>query len=67
LTILLRLAGCLCAGSIAFLVCMLIASELFGSSVDNGAANVWEMLVSLVVAGAFGWAFWKWPGKKSEA
>ena len=60
----LRLFGCAVASFFAFLVCMLIGSEFVGPSPGGGSGNGWEVLVSLAVAAAFGWAFWKWPKRK---
>jgi hypothetical protein len=62
----LRLFGCLIAGVISFLVCMLLVSQLFGPAIVDGSGSVWGTLVSLGVAGAFGWAFSRWPAQKRE-
>jgi hypothetical protein len=60
----LRLLGCLFAGFIAFLVCLLIEIQIFGPSVAGGSGGGRATLVALGVAGAFAWAFWKWPVSK---
>jgi hypothetical protein len=62
----LRIFGCALASIISFLVCMLIVSQLFGPAVVDGSGSVWGTLVSLGVAGAFGWAFWRWPARKHQ-
>jgi O-antigen/teichoic acid export membrane protein len=60
----LRLFGCAIASFFAFVVCMLIGSEFARPFLGRESASGWEVLVSLAVATAFGWAFWAWPKRK---
>jgi hypothetical protein len=64
----LRIFGAALASSFAFLVCMLLGSEVSALAPPGSNVGGWLVpLVSAAVAGAFGFAFWKWPAAKRKA